>query len=1827
VSERETWRRLLDAIDADAPPALEVADRLADARDLDVVDAQDRVYDAIDDGLLVEGGDGFGGIQLAEDPGVSGETTPETAEEPGSPDETPTPKGEGTGAQTTETGEGRDSDSYHVPLDGDTVAQHYERVRGVYERLATVGEYPTMGLDDLSGWYITQDEHDVERLKDGYKKRRRPASFAKDLDTVLGRVDRTIYGLTTYKSRDAFQRWTPARLNDQNEYEYRGGDNPTPVTEDLRAVSVWGDIDLCDDLKGERGDLDAGTRATAEATLEAYAEEFGKLVGGTDAVYALDSVGGAYIFTAPETTVPIAEYVRDEYGEKWVGEVLREVIDRSNEWLKEAQDRVEERVDGAAGVIDPDWANNHNRKYKAPLSIHKDHDAVVTPLDPDNVDYSITRLDDTDDRLIAEGERWASRFTETEHTDRVATLVGHLFDGSADAWRDAIDQFVERRREEEQQRKQLRQQQTEKRERDLDLDEFDITPRIDDVENAIDALDIESVAGETIVSRWTEDDSDLTDRSGSGKKAIVPSWAGSYNSGNATYIDLDKGIFNDTDDGSYGTAVEMALIDAGGWSRGDIAQGEDWARGVQYLREAGFTIPIWTPDAKTAAGDKMPYWALRSAALALGVLDEDELVERGEDGDTYLGFPDTEIYNDALDAVEAAGLEHGRGRGDCSTRDEFEETDRDLLDVDVVVEPAKALAAAGAVEPDDLDKDLPELEREDVDDVAIAVALAEGRIDGPDQFPGNGGYTEAYYRARDHYGAPLPKYLDNTTLEEREDLVFAALERIGPQHILGSTRSEITVEDPDGVAFAKLNPTWEDSKSGERILAGYGPGFYCVEHDVTFSPIQLVALEHGLIDDETVRPWNKEFTTEAFKQAYRLLREDYGAPLPKWRATILEHVAILPPAVRLIGDSSAGPTLEGAHDKTEALLRDAVRVRDRGQLITNLPGTGKTYSTAVVADETPILYLAQRNELKQQMVDYCREVREDDEDHPDAEPTARHLPIFAENQLPDEVILDAVRAIEEEGRGLLRDREALLDRVDVPEDWDEDDEDAVDLARESCPTADGEHGLGWALAVQTARALEQSPQEIHTHAKALFGKEVPCQHSGDCSYTLGWEDVRTPECADVLIGSPGHAYVGSATTYFEPDGDGGTDETPRAVVVDEFPGDAYMTEYGDRYLDHATWLADALVGVGTREDLTRADLETDTWLNHWLDGEGAELADVAEAIDALNAGAALFDARDEAADLLDSGRLDSVSGTSAALPRVREALEDLAHGAPTDVDLGRIADQLVTAEATVRSDADNAYAADDAEAGALYRLADRLDSVRTSLSVVVERDEDLLGEVERTTETLDVGGDLRRLLDDAVAALRGEDLPDALLEAAVTALQGGREGCRELAIYAEDGYAHPDAWALLAGAIAKDVREVETETFAFDGDEGGEFKHLKKNDATIVADKNQHGALVADHPAFTDITGSKCPLLGLDATGRTALWRLAIGRDTQRRDIHDSDAERRGFLRNAMNLTVVQTTNDPLPYHGNPEGKNFAEDLELVKTVGEELTGPGPDTLDDDAPAVISTLKVLGHLEDELDDLASDTVNYENMKGSDALGDRLVSVILGSCHFGDAHPEKWGLLAGEDAGRGDTRGDTLDYGSDVANTFLKHMREDYTMQAILRAGRNDKTSVVFAHTSALRDDLPVDEEAAVLSAHSKGTLAVAEAAKDLRGEPFTANDIVEAIDGDDRAVGRRQVQNVLADLREGGYLRLVKEGGPGVSHEYDVQEDPGLADAELPEVSEGDGPGAETNEKTANRTLHTWNFRSQGRKSEGGGVTPPARPTIPASEANKSNDERGWAVG
>lgn len=554
-------------------------------------------------------------------------------------------------------------------LDAQTIREHYDRIRPVLEQLAEVDGHLTIGLNDNDGWYVRRDLHQVGLIEEGFDQEGRCATLAKDYDKVTGRIERCLYALTSYKSRESLLDWEPCTISD-GRTEWRE-EKPTPGYGDLRAVMAWGDIDLDDDLKPQRGDLDEDTHSLVEETLEAYIDEFAELYGDREAIFALDSVGGAYVMGAPACTLPIADLFEDD--QDALTRVMEEFVDRSNEWLKRAQTRVEERIDGAADVIDPDWVNNCNRQYKAPLSLHKRHDAVTVPLHVDSPTYQMVAFEDVDDELVEDTKSWALDLTSTKYREHAAHLVEQLWPEEiedADSWESALESWVEAERRREKQEEEARRRARERRRKRKEqmgsgLEGSPVTPFISDVFDALDHLDVEAVADRTIVHQWTDQATGMEDNSGSGKRAFVPIWGPDAESGNANFVDTERGIWVDTGDDHTGGPVKMALIDLEGWNRGDTPSGEDWRRGVEHLRDLGFEIPVWCPDARSQSQDgdeyeKMPYWSVRKAAVALGVLPEDAFIRAESDEGGYLRFPGAETYNHALAAIEDAGLEHGR---------------------------------------------------------------------------------------------------------------------------------------------------------------------------------------------------------------------------------------------------------------------------------------------------------------------------------------------------------------------------------------------------------------------------------------------------------------------------------------------------------------------------------------------------------------------------------------------------------------------------------------------------------------------------------------------------------------------------------------------------------------------------------------------------------------------------------------------------------------------------------------------------------------------------------------------------------------------------------------------------------------------------------------------------------------------------------------------------------------------------------------------------------------------------------------------------------------
>jgi hypothetical protein len=105
---------------------------------------------------------------------------------------------------------------------------------------------------------------------------------------------------------------------------------------------------------------------------------------------------------------------------------------------------------------------------------------------------------------------------------------------------------------------------------------------------AVDDLNAQRVAGDTIVSSWTEASTS------SGEKAFLPTWGSPSDNGTANIVNRDWWV--DTGDhGGSGGPIEMAAIDLGILDERNAqpgaVSGEDWWQAYEHLRELGFGLP------------------------------------------------------------------------------------------------------------------------------------------------------------------------------------------------------------------------------------------------------------------------------------------------------------------------------------------------------------------------------------------------------------------------------------------------------------------------------------------------------------------------------------------------------------------------------------------------------------------------------------------------------------------------------------------------------------------------------------------------------------------------------------------------------------------------------------------------------------------------------------------------------------------------------------------------------------------------------------------------------------------------------------------------------------------------------------------------------------------------------------------------------------------------------------------------------------------------------------------------------------------------------------
>lgn len=277
------------------------------------------------------------------------------------------------------------------------LTDHYVRIAPIAQALGVLdSDGRAIGNADFVGWYRTREvDLPYELLSEDCDGIGRGWLLDADYRRLRSVVDRTLYATTSYAARDAFSWRAYTHGDDGRNWEDR--ENPLPRYGDLVAYAPFADIDLDDEVKHQRptGEI---PRDAVEAALTRYIDAFADLAGSRNAVYALDSVGGAYVFIAPSATAPIAnEFDRDD-----CAGIFDELTDRINDWLDDVRANVNASVADAAGMFEADLVNNKNRLYKAPLSVHSSLDGVVTPIDPDAPTYEFTSIKAVNEELITE---------------------------------------------------------------------------------------------------------------------------------------------------------------------------------------------------------------------------------------------------------------------------------------------------------------------------------------------------------------------------------------------------------------------------------------------------------------------------------------------------------------------------------------------------------------------------------------------------------------------------------------------------------------------------------------------------------------------------------------------------------------------------------------------------------------------------------------------------------------------------------------------------------------------------------------------------------------------------------------------------------------------------------------------------------------------------------------------------------------------------------------------------------------------------------------------------------------------------------------------------------------------------------------------------------------------------------------------------------------------------------------------------------------------------------------------------------------------------------
>ena len=351
-----------------------------------------------------------------------------------------------------------------------------------------------------------------------------------------------------------------------------------------------------------------------------------------------------------------------------------------------------------------------------------------------------------------------------------------------------------------------------------------------------------------------------------------------------------------------------------------------------------------------------------------------------------------------------------------------------------------------------------------------------------------------------------------------------------------------------------------------------------------------------------------------------------------------------------------------------------------------------------------------------------------------------------------------------------------------------------------------------------------------------------------------------------------------------------------------------------------------------------------------------------------------------------------------------------------------------------------------------------------------------------------------------------------------------------------------------------------------------------------VAYREPSSQLLAVLQPPTDSFESARNVIGLDGTPTPAMWERLLGLHLDHRPVLDGDEERAAYIRDALGLRFVRSTEHMKSYSPRESAirdrMTVREDAALLAAIYDEF---------DQKPGLITTKRAEEVYEEEgiLSRYVDGVKHGGNVLGSNEFKEKRLGVVLGSRNYGPGYVKKWcayleapyeATFPGAENGF-----QRADYSAD-GNQIRTHMTEHETLQAAMRFGRDGKGAVVFVHTNTLPAWVPLAGEARVLKVWCPGMKGVVEALADL-SEATTA----EVAAHPACEVSERQARDHLNGLTERGFLARGKDEKDGRRLRWtDLNLDylNEYGDVDLGQLDE------EEVAEVARMTTYTWDFRN-----------------------------------